>query len=232
MWSVQCARDISTYKSNHPLIHFSSALTIKGSAEYAFDETNTSEDETPSQSGGALTDGPLSDFNFVPVGPCRQCRGVAGRTQYHAELQQLRAPTGDDNIGQSLAGALDQAVVQQLMGQQHPDHDLVNLAVAADGFQHVFGSINFRVGELLEDSQQFDMFLQCLAQSVNNLMKHLTAIKIFKSIWFWFACLIKEQGDAKITPVDFVWIAKTKQKRCIIPIRNKDNLLCKGYFLL
>lgn len=141
---------------------------MKRRAEYAFDETDTSEDETLSQSGGALTDGPLFDFNFVPVGPCHRWRGVVERTQYHAELQQLRAPTGDDNIGQSLAGALDRAVVQQLMDQQRPDHDLVNLAVAADEFQHVFGSVNFHVGELFEDGQQFDMFLQCLAQSLNS----------------------------------------------------------------
>lgn len=121
----------------------------------------------------------------------------------------MRAPTGDHNIGQSLAGALDQAVVQQLMDQQCPDYDLVNLAVAADGFQHVFGSINFRVGELL--TCFYSAWL-----SLSILMKHLTAIKVFKSIWFWFACLIKEQSDVKITPVDFVWIAKKKKTMQIL----------------
>lgn len=79
------ARDISTYKSNHPLIHFSSALIMKRSAEHAFGETDTSGDETPSQSSGALTDGPLFDFNSVPVGPRRQWRGVVERTQYRTE---------------------------------------------------------------------------------------------------------------------------------------------------
>lgn len=133
----------------------------------------------------------------------------------------MRAPTGDHNIGQSLAGALDQAVVQQLMDQQCSDHDLVNLAVAADGFQHVFGSINFRVGELL--TCFYSAWL-----SLSILMKHLTANKVFKSIWFWFACLIKEQSDVKITPVDFVWIAKKKNDANPVNGNQPNTLMVIG----
>lgn len=151
------------------------------------------------------------------------------RTQYCAELQQLRAPTGDDNIGQSLAGALDQAVVQQLMDQHHPDHDLVNLAVAADGFQHLFGSINFRVGQLLQDNQQFDMFLQRLAQSVNS-NETFDSNQGFQVDMVLVRMPNQGAGRHKNNPGSLCLDCKNKKKRCIIPIRNQDNLLRKGYF--
>lgn len=157
----------SKYTKPH-LFTFSSALKMKKRAYDSFDVSDSSEDETTSQSGSALFNEPLFDFNFTPVGPRRGCRNVAERTQYRAELQQLRAPTNDDNIGESLAGALEKAVAEQLMEQQRPDGDIVNLAVAAVGFQHVFGSVNFRVGELLDNGPRFDMFLQRLARSLNS----------------------------------------------------------------
>lgn len=136
----------------------------------------------------------------------------------------MRAPTGDDNIGQSLAGALDRAVVQQLMDQQRPDHDLVNLAVAADEFQHVFGSVNFHVGELLEDGQRFDMFLQCLAQSLNS-NETFDSNQGFLVDMVLVRMASQGAGRRKNNPSRLCLDCENK-KKCIIPIRNKDNLCC------
>lgn len=122
------------------------------------DVSDSSEDEATSEIGGALFNEPLFDFNFTLVGPRRRWRNVVERTQYPAELQQLRAPTNDDNIGEYSAGALERAVAEQLMEKQRPD----------EGFQRVFGSINFRVGELLDNGLRFNMFLQRLARSLNS----------------------------------------------------------------
>lgn len=147
------------------------------------------------------------------------------RTPYHAKLQQLGAPTNDDDIDESLAGALERAITEQLMDQQRPAHDPVNLAVAAEGFQHVFGSVNFRVGELLDNGPRFDMFLQRLARSRNS-SEAFNSNQGFQVDMAVVRTPDRGGGTRKTNPGRVCLDKENKKKRCIISIRNHDALCC------
>ena len=49
--------------------------------------------------GGTANNGPLFKFKMVPIGRRRTWREVVRRDQFKAELQQLREPIPNDNIG-------------------------------------------------------------------------------------------------------------------------------------
>ena len=51
----------------------------------------------------------------------------------YSKFAVIREPNNDDNIGDSLANALERAIASELIQQQRNADDMVNLAVAAEG---------------------------------------------------------------------------------------------------
>ena len=71
------------------------------------------------QLGGAVAArGPLLQFTMQPIGRRRRWREVVERTQFNAQLRQLRDPAPGDNIGMSLTEALHQAIETELNREQ------------------------------------------------------------------------------------------------------------------
>lgn len=118
--------------------------------------------------GGAANNGPLFKFKMVPIGRRRTWREVVRRDQFKAELQQLREPIPNDNIGQALTEALHQAIENEIRREQRPNHHFINFAITANGFNHAYQSTNFTVGEFLKRTARLDEMLSKLAGKLNS----------------------------------------------------------------
>ena len=56
--------------------------------------------------GGAANNGPLFNFKMVPVGKRRTWRNVVEKTQFRAQLQQMRQAVPGDDIGLAMTESL------------------------------------------------------------------------------------------------------------------------------
>ena len=106
--------------------------------------------ERTGQIGGAARK-PLFEFDMAIVGPRKNWKNVVNKTQFRAELRQLRDPVHADDIGAELANALHAAIERELRKEDRHPNDFVNFSITAHGFTHAYQSINFTVRELWLD---------------------------------------------------------------------------------
>lgn len=176
--------------------------------------------------GGGAARMPLFQFTMKPVGRRRTWRNVVERAQFHAQLRQLRQVVPGDDIGLALTESLYEAIENELLKQERPAHHFVNMAITANGFHHAYQSANFTVGEFLQGSTRMDEMLSNLANKLNSNQSF--NIRDGFNVQVVFVAL---PGPAsghrkKHNPGRMCLDRENKKKRCIITIKNTDQLCC------
>lgn len=112
---------------------------------------------------------PLFAFNATNYGPRRNWRNVLERDRYRLNLQHLREPTTNHNVGYKITEALRRVIRQRLNDvPQIQPHHYVHFTMQSDRFRNAFQSVNFSVREFQEGSDRLDVYLQSLAQKLNS----------------------------------------------------------------
>ena len=177
------------------------------------------------QYGGGGT-GPLFKFKLVAIGKRRTWRNVVERAQFNAQLRQLREPVAADNIGYALTEALYNAMETELLKQNRPAHHFVNMAITANGFQHAYQSANFTVGEFLQRTARLDEMLTKLAAKLNS-NETFSPQKSFQVDVVMVSMPGPGSGHRKRhNPGRLCLERENKKKKCIITIKNNDQLCC------
>ena len=179
--------------------------------------------ERKGQVGGAVKK-PLFEFTFTSIGPRRGWKNVVNKTQFRAELRQLRDPDGDD-IGAELANALHTAIETELRREDRHPNDWVNFSISAHGFEHAYQSINFTVGDFLKRTTRLDELLDNLAAKLNSneSFDHNQAF----NVEVVFVKRPRPGSGKKNRNVGQRCLDNdNKRKKCIITINNNDDLCC------
>ena len=176
--------------------------------------------------GGAANNGPLFNFKMVPVGKRRTWRNVVEKTQFRAQLQQMRQAVPGDDIGLAMTESLYEAIANELLKQERPAHHFVNMAITANGFHHAYQSTNFTVQEFLQRTQRLDEMLAKLSAKLNsneafNPDNHFQVDVVVVSM--------PGPGTGhrkKHNPGRMCLDRENKKKRCIVTVKNTDQLCC------
>ena len=168
---------------------------------------------------------PLFKFSLKPIGKRRQWRNVVQRQQFDAQLIQMRQPKDDDNIGQALTEALYKAIGTELQRQRRPPHHFVNFAITANGFNHAYQTMNFTVGEFLERRARLDELLQKLAGKLNS-NESFNSSQGFQVEVVFVRMPGKGKGKKKNNAGQRCLDKENKKKKCIVTIKNNDQLCC------
>ena len=175
--------------------------------------------------GGAANNNPLFKFKMVSVGKRRTWRDVVRRDTFNAELQQLRKPIPDDNIGQALTKALHEAIQNEIRRQRRPPHHFINMAITANNFSHAYQTVNFTVEEFLNKTARLNELLQKLARKLNSNESFNPNQGFFVDVVF-VKMPGKGKGRKKNNPGQKCLDRENKRKKCIIAIENTDELCC------
>ena len=179
--------------------------------------------ERTQQVGGAARK-PLFEFDMTIIGPRKHWQNVVSQTQFRAQLKQLRDPIEGDDIGTEITNALHTAIETELRREKRNDNDFVNFAITAHGFEHAYQSVNFSVGDFLKHCTRLDELLDNLAAKLNSneSFNHNQGFNVE-------VVFVKHRpGSGKKTRnvgqrcLD----NDNKRKKCIITIKNNDNLCC------
>ena len=176
--------------------------------------------------GGAANNGPLFNFKLVEIGKRRTWRDVVQRETFNAELIQLREPVAGDNIGLALTEALHQAIENEIQRERRPNHHFVNFTITANAFQHPYQSANFTVGEFLQRTVRIDELLAKLAGKLNS-NESFNPREGFQVDVVIVAKPGRGSGRGKNRKVGQQCLERVnKKKKCIISIKNDDDLCC------
>ena len=97
---------------------------------------------------------PLLSFDPRPVGGRWNWRNVLNRQRYVANINKLREPNANDNLGIELTSALHRSIQRQI--NQDPSlskHSTIHFALQSDAFTHMFQSVTFTVREFQDGSE-------------------------------------------------------------------------------
>ena len=186
---------------------------------------NQAYDQFETQMGGSSVVGPLFKFQLKQIGKQRRWRDVVQRENFNAQLIQLREAIPDDNIGVALTEALYDAIAKELNRQQRPAHHFVNMAITANNFSHAYQTVNFTIGEFLERRARLDELLQKLAGKLNS-NEAFNPSQGFSVDVVIVRMPGKGKGGQKNNPGQRCLDKENKNKKCIIPINNTDQLCC------
>ena len=184
--------------------------------------------ERKGQVGGgaaAASAAPLFAFQMDIVGPRKNWKNVVNQTQFRAQLKQLRDPIDGDDIGVEITNALHAAIEAELRREKRNANDFVNFSITAQGFNHSYQSVNFTVQEFLTNSVRLHEVLEQLAGKLNSneSFQHNQSFEVN-------VVMVKtpQRGSGKKyrNPGQRCIDNENKKKRCIIPIRNDDELCC------
>ena len=187
---------------------------------------NRAFDRWQQMGAGSTAGGPLFQFTMKPIGRRRHWRNVVERAQFNAHLQQLRQAVPGDDIGLAITESLYVAIENEILKQKRPAHHFVNMAITANGFHHAYQSANFTVGEFLLRTARLDEMLRNLANKLNSNQSF--NIRDGFNVQVVFVAL---PGPAsghrkKHNPGRMCLERENKKKRCIVSIKNEDNLCC------
>ena len=182
-------------------------------------------ERTQQVGGAAASAAPLFAFQMDIVGPRKNWKNVVNQTQFRAQLKQLRDPIDGDDIGAEITNALHAAIEAELRREKRNANDLVNFSITAQGFNHAYQSVNFTVKEFLARSVRLNELLEQLAGKLNSneTFQHNQSFEV--NVVF---VKTPQRGSGKkyrnpgLRCID----NENKRKRCIIPIRNDDELCC------
>ena len=178
------------------------------------------------QIGGSGVGSPLFKFKMVPIGKRRTWRDVVERTQFHAQLRQLRDAGPADNIGMALIEALHQAIATELDREQRPTHHFVNFSITAHGFTHAYQSANFTVGEFMQRTARLDELLATLAMKLNSNEIFNPDRGFQVDVVFVAMPGLGSGHRKKHNPGRMCLEKENRKKRCIVTIKNTDQLCC------
>ena len=186
---------------------------------------NTTYNRWEQMGGRAANNGPLFKFKMVSVGK-RTWRDVVRRDTFNAELQQLREPLPTDNMGLALTEALHKAIENEIQRERRPNHHFVNFTITANAFQHPYQSANFTVGEFLQRTVRIDELLAKLAGKLNS-NESFNPREGFQVDVVIVAMPGRGPGRGKNRKVGQQCLERVnKKKKCIISIKNDDDLCC------
>ena len=119
------------------------------------------------QLGGTLE--PLFHFELERIGQRRQWHQSVDIQQFHVTLHQLRPSGPLDNISQSLAEALHDAIRTQITTMDNvTDHDRLHFAVPAHELMYSNCSVNLKVGEFQQRTAYINDLMETLVGKVNE----------------------------------------------------------------
>lgn len=176
------------------------------------------------QTGGQIPS-PLFAFDFSAVGQRRRWRNVVQGQSFRATLRQLREPRTNDDIGRQLVEALRVAIDRELQSLQVRPYDRVNFSMQAHGSAVAFQSVNFEVREFLERSLRLDTLLQTLANKLNS-NESFDPQQGFDVLLSVISMPTAGSRPTKSSVGRRCLEKVLRKKRCIIPIRNKDQMCC------
>ena len=180
--------------------------------------------ERTQQVGGAARK-PLFEFDMTIIGPRKNWKNVVNQTQFRAQLRQLRDPVHGDDIGAELTRALHTAIERELRRENRHLNDWVNFSISAIAFEHAYQSINFQVREFLARSVRLNELLDNLAAKLNS-NESFSPNQSFQVDVVFIKTPQRGRGKKYRNPGQRCLDNENKKKRCIIPIRNEDELCC------
>ena len=179
--------------------------------------------EKTGQIGGAAA--PLFTFQMDIVGPRKNWKNTVNQTQFRAKLKQLRNAVDGDDIGAEITNALHAAIEDEIRREKRNDNDFVSFSILAQGFNHAYQSVNFTVKEFLTRSVRLHELLEQLAGKLNSNESFQRNQSFEVNVVF-----VKKpqpgRGKKNRNPGQRCLDNENKRKRCIIPIRNNDELCC------
>ena len=149
---------------------------------------------------------------------------VTGQS-FKATLHQLRDARPTDNVGEALTEALCVAIQRELQSLNARPHDRVNFSMTGHGFTQTFQSVNFQVQEFLERSLHLDALLHALANKLNSNEEFnpQQGFEVLLSV----VAMPEPGGRPQKRGVGRQCLEKVlKCKRCLIGIKNTDQLCC------
>ena len=180
--------------------------------------------ERKGQVGGGARK-PLFEFTFTSIGPRRRWKNVVERAQFRAELHQLREPVIGDDIGSELTNALHTAIQTEVLREERSPHDFLNFSITAEGFTHAYQSVNFQVGEFFAKSVRLNELLEQLANKLNS-NESFDYNQGF-NVEVVFVKRPRPGSGKKNRNVGQRCLDNdNKKKKCIISIKNTDELCC------
>ena len=168
---------------------------------------------------------PLFAFQMDIVGPRKNWKDTVNQTQFRAKLKQLRNAMDGDDIGVEIMNALQVVIEEELRREKRNDNDFVSFSILAQGFNHAYQSINFTVKEFLQGSLRLDELLEQLAGKLNS-NESFQHNQSFEVNVVFVKTPQRGSGKKNRNPGMRCLDNENKRKRCIIPIRNNDNLCC------
>ena len=221
---------------NEAMDHFERTQQVGGAAAAPlFDYTCSSDEddllnqamddfERTQQVGGAARK-PLFEFDMTIIGPRKKWKNHVKQSQFRAQLKQLRDPIDGDDIGAEITNALHAAIEAELRREKRKANDFVNFSITAQGFNHAYQSINFTVKEFLDRSVRLNELLDNLAAKLNS-NESFSPNQSFEVNVVFVKTPQPGRGKKNRNPGQRCIDKENKKKRCIIPIRNNDELCC------
>ena len=176
--------------------------------------------------GSGSASGPLFQFTMQPIGRRRTWRNVVERAQFHAQLRQLRQPVPGDDIGLAITESLYNAIANELLKQERPAHHFVNMAITANGFAHAFQTANFTVQEFQQRTQRLDEMLAKLSAKLNSNEAFNIDDGFQVDVVMVSMPGLGSGHRKKHNPGRMCLEKENKKKKCIVTIKNNDELCC------
>ena len=195
---------------------------FSGDEDEAWEHTMVRSLDRSEQLGGAL--GPLFHFRMQPVGRRRRWRDVVDHTQFHAVLEQAREARRGDNLGVHLMEALYRAIRGQIAADANP-HDLLHFAIHAHGFTHAFRSTNIQVEDFMNRGRYLDELLDTLAGKLNS-NEEFHPDRGLQIDVVLVRMPTPGSRPRKWNVGQRTMDKDSKRKKCIIEIKNRDELCC------
>ena len=180
------------------------------------------------QFGGAMQrmeGNPLFEFTFTPISEQQWLRTLQ-KTVYHAQLRQLRDPLDTDDMGVAIVKALEEATGQHLTNIGARPEDKVFLAITPNGFEHVYQTTQFTVGEFKEGSARLDALMKKIAGKLNS-NESFNPEDGFQLDLTLLRPMGTGSGHGKRLNPGRMGVAMSRNvKKSIVEIRNSDELCC------
>lgn len=177
------------------------------------------------QRGGGR--GPLfqAECNQISV-PRRWQRNTAVQMRYNVTFRQLRDP-GQEEIGEALLEAMFSAVDDIVREQEIPLNYRVQLASTSNTFRNAHhASPFFPLKEWFARSNKIEALLDHLAKRLNSGGNFGINDGLEVALFVSTPRPGGKNGGAKNNPGQKCWDEMVKNKRCIIRIKNRDQLCC------
>ena len=177
---------------------------------------------------------PIFRAIFTAAGRNRSFRGVVQQNKYRLTFQQLRPADEHEPLGEALTEAIRQGLEQVVQAENiNPAQYSLLLAIHSNSFKNSWAQSARHVplNEWLHNQEYARSYLEKLARKLNSaqvvdperdgFFVELTFVKTFERGG--------KNGGKKGNPGKMAWKKMAKKKKCVIQIKNKDDLcLARG----